>query len=87
MGLSMGIGETSLNKKKCDIIAETLKDPFFDNYQQEGIDCGDIIRLCNSAKTDIVTVVINKHFLKKLTKSHIYFIKEIEEKGRSPLAS
>lgn len=68
-------------KQKVNTIAEHLQDPFFDNYESEGLECYEILKLVSMAKTELVTIVINKYFLKKLTKSHIYFIREIEEKG------
>lgn len=82
---STAIGETSLKRRKLDIVGDNMQDPFFDSYQQEADTSCDILNLIDKAHANFVTLVINKDFLRKLVHSHIVFIRELEKdlKGRT----
>lgn len=79
----MGGGATSLSnhprRRKTDIVGEHLPDPFFDSYEQEGFACSDILRVADDCETELVTIVISKVFLKKLVRSQLWWIKEMEK--------
>ena len=66
-------------RRKTDIIGQNLTDPFFDSYEKEGLECSDILRIADNSDSVVVTVQFNKSFLKKLVRSHIWFIKEMEK--------
>ena len=70
---------SDMKRRKLDIVGDKMPDPFFDSYQQEGIECCDIIDLIDRCDDDLVTVTFGKVFLRKIVRSHILFIKEIEK--------
>jgi len=72
-------GMNLLKRRRLDTIGDTMHDPFFDNYQEEGLVLCDIIKMLNECKEDLITLTFGKVFLKKLVRSHILFIKEIEK--------
>ena len=76
----MAPGATSYqNRRKDDIIGNNLPDPFLDSYREEMYTAYDIIEMVDMALTQKVNIVIDKDFLRKLAKSHINFIKEMEK--------
>lgn len=72
-------GDSRKTRRASDIIGQNLKDPFFDSYKSEGIECHDIIKLIGECSEKNITVVFDKIFLKKLIHSHIYFIQDMEK--------
>ena len=80
MGRNMETGETNLNKRrKSDVYGDNLPDPFFDNYAQEEETACDILRLLDNTDTPLVTMTFGKVFLRKIIRSHVLYIKEIEK--------
>lgn len=55
-----------------------LPDPFFDNYEEESLTCRDILEDAGMQSQGIVTITIDRKFLKKIIHSHIIFIKSLE---------
>lgn len=80
----MEIGAMTLKRRKLDIVGDSLKDPFFDNYEEEGLECCDIINLVNNSKEDLITLTFGRHFLKKIVRSHIFHIQNIEKALNCP---
>lgn len=77
-GRSTGIGETPWNDERYEHpIGEFLNDPFFDS-EEEMLTCCDILDLVGLHTGDAVKIVIKKDFLKRLVKSHIGFLKELD---------
>lgn len=73
----MGTGTTSLNR-----IGDNISDSFLDSYTQETFVCCDIIDKMALHSSTYITVTFNKVFLKKILKSHIQFIRQIENDGK-----
>lgn len=69
----------NLMRRKTDIIGKDMKDPFFDSFEQEGLECSDILRLMEDCSEKVVTISFHKIFLKKLVHSHLLWIKEMEK--------
>lgn len=76
---NMVTGDSHQTRRASDIIGKNLKDPFFDSYEAEGVECHDIIKLIGECAEKNITVVFDKIFLKKLVHSHIYFIQDMEK--------
>lgn len=76
----METGETSLNKRrKLDVFGDSLPDPFFDSYAQEQETLCDMLRVVDNSDEPLITMTFGKVFLKKLIRSHVLFIREIEK--------
>jgi hypothetical protein len=60
-----------------------LPNPFFDSYSEEVYTCCDIINSIEDASTASISITVSfdKVFLKKIVKSHIYFIQDMEKKN------
>lgn len=80
---STAAGAIPMKRRKLDIIGDNMQDPFMDSYQEEADTCCDIIKLADRTTSEVVTIVINKRFLRKIVHSHILWIREIE-KGLAP---
>lgn len=80
---SMEAGATSLtnhpSRRFDDVAGNNLPDPFFDSYLEEMLACHDIIEVVNNELSENVNLIINKDFMRKIVKSHINFIKEMEK--------
>ena len=73
-------GATSCPKRRSsDIVGDGLKDPFYDSYREEGLACSDILNLISRCEDEQVTIAFSRLFLKKLVRSHLLFIKEMEK--------
>lgn len=83
---NMETGATAPKRRKTDIIGQYMPDPFFDSFQAEGLACYDIIGKIDGCDGEFVDVIFNKHFLHKIVRNYINFIKELETKGTRPLA-
>ena len=68
-----GLGKTQ-SELKMDF---AMTDPFFDSYEQEVFLCHDIIDKMKVGDDNLITVTINKVFLKKVLYSHINIIRKI----------
>ena len=62
-----------------DVIGGHLKDPFFDSYHEEALTSYDILELCNESADNFVRLCIDKEFLRRLVRSHLLKIKDIEK--------
>ena len=59
-------------------LGKELPDPFFDYYMEEHNLCCDILNMIDVMHTkENITLTFNKHFLNKIVKSHILFIKKM----------
>ena len=72
------------NRRKGDIIGNKLPDPFMDSYQEETLECCAIIDMIDSCKSECLDFTIDKVFLKKIIRSHVMFIREVEKGLRCP---
>lgn len=62
-----------------DIIGKGMADPFLDSYQEEAFGCCDILDKIDSCTGSYVNITFDKRFLRKIIRSHIFFIKDIEK--------
>lgn len=69
----------SFTLERNNIFGVNMKDPFFDSYEQENLECCDIIDLLNDTHTDTVSIVIGKDFLRKVIHSYIIYIRDIDK--------
>ena len=72
-------GATFCQNRRHDDIGRNLPDPFFDAYKEEMFACHDIINVVDNELSENVNIIINKDFLRKIVKSHILHIKEMEK--------
>lgn len=71
--------ETSLNRRKEDLIGNNLPDVFMDSYTEDRFACHDIIERLDNCETPFAKITIDKKFLERLARSHICMIKEFEK--------
>jgi hypothetical protein len=62
-----------------DVIGKNMKDPFMDSYQEEAFACCDILGKMDGNIGNYVNITFDKRFLRKIIRSHIFFIKDIEK--------
>lgn len=80
--MNMETGETKsseMKRRRLDVVGENMKDPFFDSYQEEADTCCDIMELIDSCPFSLISLTFGKDFLKKIVRSHILHIREIEK--------
>lgn len=73
------VGGISLNRRKTDIIGKDMHDPFYDSYQQEADTCCDIIEKIDKSSGKYVHIIFDKGFLRKIVRSHLLHIREVEK--------
>jgi len=66
-------------KLKIVSIGNSIPDSFFDSCKEEMCTCYDIINLIDNCDKPSLTVTFDKGFLKKIVRSHIFHIKELEK--------
>lgn len=65
--------------RKRNVVGTYLPDPFYDNYREEANTVTDIMNLVDRIDCNFVTVTIDKLFLKKMAKSHLFHIQNMEK--------
>jgi len=76
-----------MNRRRTDTIGINLPDPFFDSYKEEVLVCCDIMNKIDVCPNKFISIWFDKQFLKKIVRSHILFIRDLELKGRTPIAN
>lgn len=81
----MARGAISLNSRirVRSVVGNNLKDPFFDAHESEALACTDILEVLENS-SDVIQLFIHRSFLRKLVRSHLMHIREIE-KGTNAL--
>ena len=74
--------ETKYEKYVKNVVGANLPDSFFDSCSEERGICSDILDKIGlmGERTNNLTLTFNKHFLKKLVRSHIMVIKTMRER-------
>lgn len=74
-------GEISLSKRHNLIIGSNIPDPFFDGYKEEIKTAYDILDSIEDSQANSIALEFDKMFLRKIVRSHIHFIQDLEKKG------
>jgi len=72
------IGRTH-SKDRDNAVGNNLSDPFLDSYDQEVLVCCDILDRLDRCETDLVNILFSKKFLRRIVRSHVWQIREIQK--------
>lgn len=77
--MALGTAPSMCKRRKSDVYGFNLHDPFFDSYAQEKETLCDIMRRVDNCEEDLITLTFGTVFLRKILRSHLLHIKEIEK--------
>jgi len=63
-------------------VGANLPDPFFDSYNEEILTAYDTLNLIAEERKELITITINRAFLKKIVWSHIHEICKLADAHR-----
>lgn len=70
---------TATGRTNSKITVGKLPDPFFDMGKSEALALADIIDLMAETDNEVVTVIIDKSFLKHIVHSHLLYLRKLQK--------